>query len=77
MKKILLMVFLYSMNIQAQPFGPDKTIFRDSTYEIRNQFLSVAFNGWIYNAFNYHSTPMTGFEKAPEQKRSKLEEERR
>ena len=58
---LLLLLTCLNISVFAQSFGPDRTIFVDPDYEVREQFLSVAFNGWIYNAFNYYSMPMTGY----------------
>jgi hypothetical protein len=58
---IPLLFAILNLHVYAQTFGPDKTIFLDSTYEVREQYLSVAFNGWIYNGFNYRSAPYQGY----------------
>jgi len=60
-KSITLLLVILSIRVFSQSFGPDKTVFLDSSYEVREQFLSVAFNGWIYNGFNYRSTPFQGY----------------
>lgn len=57
---LTLLLFMISFNVSAQSFGPDRIVSSDTTYDVNKSFISVAFNGWIYVAFNYNEIG-TGF----------------